>query len=242
MPGSATGPRTTVLVAGASSGMGRAIAYEAAASGRRVVLLARRAGELDNLVDGIRGTNGCAESVAGDATDPSAVAAAVRLAMKGSRLTTLINCVGTNIPRRSLRELTSEAWSQMLRINLDSAYVLTQAVLPTFREQQEGLIIHVASRSVNQPDGSGASYQAAKAGVAALAHATAIEEQPSGIRVTVIYPGLTDTPLVQQRPVPPSPEELARALQPDDVARVVRLILDLPARAYIPDVSIYPTN
>lgn len=237
-----TEPQTSVLIAGASSGIGRKIAQQAAESGHRVVLFARRDGELAGAVQEIRDRSGCAESVAGDATDPSAVAAAVGLASEGYRLAALINCVGMNLPRRSLRELTSETWARMLRMNLDSAYVLTQAVLPVFRKQHEGLIIHVASRSVNQPDGSGASYQAAKAGVAALAHATAVEEQPSGVRVSVVYPGLTDTPLVQQRPVPPSPEELARALQPDDVARVVRLILDLPARAHIPDVSIYPTN
>lgn len=242
MPDEVRDPQTTVLVAGASSGIGRAVARRAAAAGHRVVLFARRPGELADVVNEIRSGGGCADSVTGDATDPPAAAAAVALARQGSRLAALINCVGTNIPRRSLRELTPDSWSAMLRINLDSAYVLTQAVLPVFREQQDGLIVHVASRSVHEPDGSGASYQAAKAGVAALAHATAVEEQPHGVRVSVVYPGLTDTPLVQQRPVPPRPEELTRALQPDDVARVVRLLLELPARAYVPDVSIYPTH
>lgn len=239
---SSSGPQGTVLVAGASSGIGRAIAEVAAASGRRVVLLARRHRLLTDVAEQIRDSGGCVEMVAGDATDPAAAAEAVRTAADGSTLSALINCVGMNIPRRSLRELTAETWSEMVRVNLDSAYVLTQAVLPVFRDQHDGLLVHVASRSVFQPDASGASYQAAKAGVAALAHATAVEEQTNGIRVSVIYPGLTDTPLVQQRPVPPTDDELARALQPEDAARVVQLLLELPARAHIPDVSIYPTN
>lgn len=235
-------PQDTVLVAGASSGIGRTIAQLAAASGRRVVLLARRQHLLTDVVERIRDSGGCAEMVAGDAADPDVAEEAVRTAADGSALTALINCVGMNIPRRTLRELNAETWSKMIRANLDSAYVLTQAVLPVFRDQHDGLLVHLASRSVFQPDASGASYQAAKAGVAALAHATAVEEQTNGIRVSVIYPGLTDTPLVQQRPVPPTDDELARALQPEDAARVVQLLLELPARAYIPDVSIYPTN
>jgi len=128
----------------------------------------------------------------------------------------------------------------MLHVNLDSAFHLTQAVLPTFRDQGDGLIVHVSSRSVHAADASGVAYQAAKAGVAALAHATAVEERTNGIRVSVVYPGMTDTPLVLQRPTPPSADELRRALQPDDVAQVVQTLLELPRRAYVPDVSIYP--
>lgn len=232
----------TVIVAGASSGIGRATAQAIAASGRRVMLFARRHKQLAEGVDQLRNAGGCAEFVVGDATDRAAIDEAVRFAADGSRLVALVNCVGMNIPRRSLRELDADTWSTMLRVNLDSAYLLTQAVLPIFRDQHDGLLVHVASRSVFHPDASGPSYQAAKAGVTALAHATAIEEQGNGIRVSVVYPGMTDTPLVRQRPVPPTDDELARALQPEDVARVVGLLLELPTRAHIPDVSIYPTN
>lgn len=130
----------------------------------------------------------------------------------------------------------------MLRTNLDAAYQLTRAVLPVFRAAGGGLLIHTASRAVHAADASGVSYQAAKAGVAALAHATAVEEQESGIRVSVVYPGLTDTRLVQQRPTPPTASELQHALQPGDVAQVIQLLLDLPARAHVPDVSVYPSR
>ena len=190
----------------------------------------------------IRESDGQAESVVGEVADATVLAEALSLARDGSRLTALVNCVGANIPDRSLRNLTAEAWSSMLRTNLDSAFHLTQAVLPTFRAQGDGLIIHVSSRSVHAADASGVAYQAAKAGVAALAHATSIEEQSNGIRVSVVYPGMTDTPLVLQRPTRPTPDELSRALRPEDVAQVVQVLLDLPTRAYVPDVSIYPAR
>lgn len=222
--------------------MGRAIAERLAASGHRIVLMARRCDELASALRGIRDTGGYGDLVVGDASVPAAATEAVQVASRDSRLSALINCVGMNLPRRSLRELTSSAWREMVRVNLDSAYELTRAVLPVFREQQNGLLVHLASRSVLEPDGSGASYQAAKAGVTALAHATAAEEQANGIRVSVIYPGFTDTPLVHQRPAPPTADELKRALQPDDVAKVVELLVDLPSRAHIPDISIFPTH
>lgn len=234
--------RGTILIAGASSGIGRAIAEHLAITERRVVLLARRRESLVSVLYGIHSRGGRGDLVVGDASDPASAVEAVQIASRESRLAAVVNCVGMNIPRRSLRNLTSNAWREMLRVNLDAAYELTQAALPVFREQQDGLLIHVASRSVLQPDGSGASYQAAKAGVAALAHATAVEEQANGIRVSVVYPGLTNTPLVQQRPTPPNADELARALRPEDVAKVVGLIIDLPSRAHIPDISIFPTH
>ena len=232
----------TVLVAGASSGMGRAVAESAAAAGARVVLFARRRELIDDLARKIVSAGGRAEAFAGDATTPADVAGAVELAAAGSRLQALVNCVGMNIPKRSLTQLTTQTWTQMLAGNLDAAYVLTQAVLPVFRRQHDGLLVHVSSRSALEPDGSGVSYQAAKAVVAALAHATMVEERDNGVRVSVVYPGLTNTPLVEQRPTPPTPDELARAVQPEDVARVVQTLLDLPDRVYVPDVSLYPTS
>lgn len=239
----APGAPSTVLVAGASSGIGSAVARCAAASGYPVMLLARRAGELAVVASQIRDNRGHAMVQVGDATDPAAAAAAVAHATEGgARLGALVNCVGMNLPERALSELTMDNWRRLITANLEAAFVLTKAVLPVFRRQRDGLLIHVSSRSVHHPDGSGAGYQAAKAGVAALAHATMVEEAKNGVRVSVVFPGLTDTPLVFQRPAPPSRDELARALQPADVARVVQAILDLPPRAYVADVSIYPTS
>lgn len=232
----------SVLVAGASSGIGRAVATNLARTGRRVVLFARRAHLLKEIVEQIQSFGGVADVCEGDATTPADAAQAVELAASTGNLVALVNCVGTNIPRRSLSELSHAAWSRMVVSNLDAAFVLTQAVLPTLRRQRHGLLVHIASRAVHQPDASGVAYQATKAGVAALAHATMIEEQSNGIRVSVVYPGMTNTPLLYQRPAPPTDSDLARALDPDDVAQVVQVLVELPDRAYIPDVSIYPSR
>jgi NAD(P)-dependent dehydrogenase (short-subunit alcohol dehydrogenase family) len=86
------------------------------------------------------------------------------------------------------------------------------------------------------------AYQASKAGVVGLAHGTMEEERQHGIRTTVIFPGLTDTPLVLKRPTPTPPEVLANALQPEDVAAACLFVLRLPARAWVPELLLYPST
>jgi NAD(P)-dependent dehydrogenase (short-subunit alcohol dehydrogenase family) len=141
-----------------------------------------------------------------------------------------------------LSELTAESWAGMLAINLTAAFNLTQAVIPVMREQADGVIVHVSSSAAKKPDPSGVAYQATKAGLVGLTHGTMEEERANGIRTTVIFPGLTDTPMVLKRPTPTPPEVLAKALQPEDVASAVLFVLQLPARAYVPELLLYPSR
>ncbi len=227
-----------VLVAGASSGMGHATAAASAAAGAKVALFARREQELAELAKEIDAT-----FVVGDATDQALADRAVRQAVdRYGRLDVLVNCVGTNVKQRALTDLTPDGWRSLISVNLDAAYVLTQAVLPTFRAQRAGLLIHVSSVAAKRPDRSGVGYQASKAGVAALAFGTMEEERANGVRVTVIYPGLTDTALVEQRPVPPTEEELAKALQPEDIAELCLATMSLPDRAHVSEIVVYPSQ
>ncbi len=231
-----------VIIAGASSGMGRATALAAAQAGARVVLAARQAEALEDLCAVIERHGGQALAIPTDAADPAATERliATTLATYG-RIDTLINSVGTNIPRRTLDELTPASWADMLETNLTAAFNLSHAVVPALR-QQGGLLIHISSVAAKKPDRSGAAYQATKAGVAALAHAIMEEERANGIRVTVILPGLTDTPLVLKRPTPTPPEILAQALQSEDVAAACMFVMGLPARAHVSELVLTPSR
>jgi NADP-dependent 3-hydroxy acid dehydrogenase YdfG len=232
-----------VVVAGAGSGMGRATALAAAAAGARLVLAARSERALAELQLAITGAGGSAIAVPTDATDRAAVERLVAAARDAyGRVDVLINSVGTNIKRRTLDELTDESWSQMLGSNLTAAFNLTQAIVPLFRQQGGGLLIHISSVAAKKPDRSGVAYQATKAGVAALAYATAEEERANGIRVSVLFPGLTDTPLVLQRPTPTPPDVLARALQPEDIAAACLFVMQLPRRVQIPELVLLPSE
>ncbi len=231
------------IIAGASSGMGAATAQLFAAQGATVVLGARSADVLEKLEGEINAAGGKALAVPTDVTDRAAAQALVGAAVKHyGRVDTLINSVGTNLKQRALTVLDPADWDMMLSVNLSAAYNLTRAVLPQMRSQGQGLIVHFSSGAVQRPDVSGVAYQATKHGVAGLAYGTMEEEKENGIRVTVIFPGLCNTPLVEKRPTPTPPEVLAKALEPEDVARAALLVASLPPRAYVPDMRLLPSQ
>ena len=90
-------------------------------------------------------------------------------------------------------------------------------------------------------DVSGAAYQASKRGMLGMAHAIRMEEKQNGIRTCVICPGLVDTELIEKRPVKPSAEVMAQALQAEDVAEAVLFVAKLPQRVAIPELLIMPS-
>jgi NADP-dependent 3-hydroxy acid dehydrogenase YdfG len=215
----------------------------AAAAGARVVLAARNADALDQLCVAVKQCDGSAFALPTDATDRTAVTRLVEAAVAAyGRIDVLVNAVGTNIPRRALDELTPESWSHVLGTNLTAAFNLTQAIVPVFRRQGSGLLLYIASSAGKKPDRSGVAYQASKAGIMGLAYGTWEEEHEHGIRTTIIFPGLTDTTLVLKRPTPTPPEVLARALHPEDVAAACLFVMQLPPRAYVPELLLYPSQ
>ena len=110
------------------------------------------------------------------------------------------------------------------------------------RKQSAGLIIYVSSGCVQIPDVSGVAYQATKHGMVGLAHGTFKEERDSGVRTTVLFPGLTVTPLVLKRPVPTPSDVVAKALQPQDVADACLFVASLPERVYVPELVMLPAG
>ena len=228
------------IVVGASSGMGEATARTYAAAGAKVVLAARSGDKLAVLAEEL-GEN--ALSCVTDARDAEAATVLVEQTMAVfGRVDILVYVTGTNIPDRALQVLTEETWEMMLGTNLTGAFHCTKAALPVMREQSAGLIIYVSSGCVQKPDASGVSYQATKHGMVGLAHGTFQEEKENGVRTCVIFPGLTDTPLVLKRPVPTPPEVVAQALMPQDVADACLFVAALPARAYVPELVLLPAG
>jgi len=160
---------------------------------------------------------------------------------KFGRVDFLIYASGTNVPNRAMSRLDVATWDRMVNVNLNGAYYATRAVLPAMREARSGYLIYVSSISGLVPDVSGASYQAAKRGVLGLAHAIRVEEKENGIRTCVICPGLVDTEILVNRPVKPSAEMMARALQPEDIAEAILAVAKLPERAVVPEMQVLPT-
>ena len=229
------------IIVGASSGMGRAAALAFVTEGAKVVVAARRKAELDALVADIKRMGGEGIALVADVSRRADVDAVVQATVERfGRLDVLVNCAGVNTQNRQLARLDQAGWDRIIGINLTGALHCTQAVLPRMREQKGGLIIHVASISGLWGDFSGAAYQASKHGIVGLANATMMEERLNGIRVTVIYPGLCDTPILNNRPVPPTKEQRDVMMKPEDIAQACVFAASLPPRTYVADLVLMP--
>jgi serine 3-dehydrogenase len=234
---------THVLVAGASSGIGRATAIAFAREGARVTASARRENRLRELQDELSREGHAIEIYPADAGDPGQLEEMHRAAVAKSGLVEiLVYATGTNTPQRAMKSLTPELWNEIVSVNLAGAYHLTRAVLPAMRDARAGHLIYISSISGLFADVSGPAYQASKRGMVGLAHAIRTEEKENGIRTCVICPGLVDTEILSKRLVRPSPEVLAKALQPEDVAETVLYVAKLPARASIPELQLLPAQ
>ncbi|HEY3078882.1 MAG TPA: SDR family oxidoreductase [Chloroflexota bacterium] len=233
----------TALVTGASSGLGRATARLFAEEGADVALVARREAELRALAHELAPLGRRVIVCPADLTDRAAALTALFDAVAGlGRVDVAVHAAATNVPRRALSVLDPADWDMMVQTNLTAAYNLTHALLPPMRAAGGGLIVYVSTGAVRSPDRSGVGYQATKHGLVGLAHGAMQEEKENGLRTTVLFPGLMDTPFVLKRPTPTPPEVMARALKPEDVARACLFVASLPARAHVPELVILPAG
>jgi NADP-dependent 3-hydroxy acid dehydrogenase YdfG len=230
-------------ISGASSGIGLASARLLAQDGATVVLSARDASNLERAAGDLRGLAGPVHVAAVDVTDGAAVQAAVqRIRAEVGGIDILVNSAGLNVARRAWSEVEPPDWQRVFDVNVAGTYHCIRAVLPGMRERRTGLVINIASWAGRFPSGkAGPAYNAAKSAVIALTQTLNMEEHRHGIRACALSPGETATPIMARRAVPPTPEDLARMLQPDDVAAVVQLVARMPPRACVNEVVITPT-
>jgi NADP-dependent 3-hydroxy acid dehydrogenase YdfG len=229
-------------ITGGGSGIGLAGGLELARAGAHVVISGRSRETLTSSEKQIKAV-GSVESIALDVADQKEVARGAQAILKRhGRVDILVNSAGINSPKRNFRNVSVESWDQIVAINLSGSFYCCQAVLPGMRERREGLIINVSSwfgRYWNTLGGPG--YNATKHAVVALTETLNVEEAANGIRATCILPGEVATPILEKRPVPPSPEERARMLQAEDLGRTILFVASLPARACVNEIVVSPT-
>src|SRR5258708_1997227 len=207
--------KQTVLVVGASSGIGRAIAVQFAREGATVMASARRQDRLQALQNDLAEENIDIGISTADASNAVAMEELVAHTVElYEKIDILVYASGTNTKDRALKTLGAKTWDEVLCVNLNGAYYATHAVLPAMRERKSGHLIYIASISGLVPDISGAAYQASKRGMVGLAHAIRVEEKENGIRTCVVCPGLVDTEILDTRALQPPPDTLATDLHP----------------------------
>ena len=231
--------KSTVVITGAGSGVGRAIAVKFAAEGWRIALVGRRREPLDETaaLAGAAQEHAAFQCDVGDAESVARMGADV-LARFGS-VDVLVNSAGINVPQRSLSTLSLEDWHSVLGTNLHGAYYCVRVFLPGMRERGTGTIININSDVGKVArDLAGAAYVSSKFGLMGLTQQINAEERANGVRACSICPRDVNTPLLDKRPQPPSPETRARMLQPEDLAACAWLVATLPHRVVLDEISL----
>ncbi len=231
------------FITGGGSGIGLAVARLFLQEGAAVAIAGRDAGKLEKAAQALPAHERLSRHPL-DITQAQQVEDVVRaITQRWGRIDILVNNAGTNLKERRLRDLTPAAWDRLIRTNLDGAFYCTSAVLPQMLERGDGVIVNISSVAGKRASPlGGTAYSASKFGMTALGLCLAAEEKDSGIRVSNIYPGEVDTPILEVRPQPISEEHRQRILKPEDVAAAALFVATLPPHVSVPELVIKPTS
>jgi NADP-dependent 3-hydroxy acid dehydrogenase YdfG len=231
------------LVTGGGSGIGLGTALALAREGCRVAISGRRRDVLEQGAAQWAGQPAILIEPC-DVAERADVEKLFAWAAKNlGQIDILVNAAGVNLKNRMMANMEPSDWDRVLAINATGVYNTMRAVLPQMRARQGGLIVNISSISGKRAAAlGGVAYNASKFAVAALGISVANEEAPNNIRVTTIYPGEVDTPILEHRPQPVSAERRAKMLLPEDVADLVVAVARLPARAHVPELIVKPTS
>jgi 3-oxoacyl-[acyl-carrier protein] reductase len=214
------------LVTGGSRGIGAAIAVALAEAGAAVAVNYReRAADAEAVVAGIKAIGGRAMAVAADVSQAAAVTAMVeQVAASLGPIDILVNNAGVAIVR-GVDDLTEDDFDRTIAVNLKSAFLCTQAVLPTMRARRWGRIVNISSGAARGAGAIGVHYNASKAGMEGLTRGYAARLVKEGITVNAVAPSLIETDMMRGRTDLARNIPLGRMGQADEVAQAVAMVL-----------------
>lgn len=223
----------TALVTGGGSGVGLGTAQALAEAGATVTICGR---DLEKL-----------QAVAGDQLSARVCDISHREEVDAmindlGAPDILVNSAGVNVVKRKVSEIDPADFDKLLAINCTGFFNLVHAALPTMRARQDGLIFNISSVAGKRAYPlAGMAYATSKFGVSGMASAINAEEAENGIRITSIFPGEINTPILDARPVKVPDEQKARMVHPEDIASLIVAIAQLPKHVVVPELVIKPT-
>ena len=218
--------KRVALVTGASRGIGAAVARVLAAACAAVAVNYReRADDAETIVANIKSGGGRAIAVAADVSQAAAVAKMVeQVASALGPIDILVNNAGVAIVR-GVDELTEDDFDRTIAVNLKSAFLCTQAVLPAMRARKWGRIVNISSGAARGAGAIGLHYNASKAGMEGLTRGYAARLVKEGITVNAVAPSLIATDMMDGRTDLARNIPLGRMGQAEEVAQAVAMVL-----------------
>lgn len=226
-----------VLITGASTGIGKAVALGLASEGAHVMLTSRDPKRLVEAIAAVRATGSQAEGVAADITTAAGCAEIVSEALRHfSKIDILINNAGGSRPLTAEVSDTQQWWDEAFALNFQAARRITEGLLPSMRERQWGRIVNLTGAMTSaQTNAAGP----AKAALWSWSRSLSIQEAPRGITVNCVQPGRINTPQIVDRLLP-TPESrqaeidrnipIGRFGEPAELAALVCFLASEPAR------------
>jgi NADP-dependent 3-hydroxy acid dehydrogenase YdfG len=227
------------VITGASSGIGRAVALDLDRAGMKLVISGRRSDRLDDLA----GELGDALPVAGDLTDESFPHRLVDAAVERfGQIDVVFNNAGI-LDTAPIEDADIERLCANIRVNFESATRMAYTALKQFKKQGSGYLINTSSILGTKVRPTAGVYAGSKYGIEALTEALRMEVAGSGVRVSCVQPGLVNTELHDHFEVHPRDMlGMEHPLDPEDIARVVRFMLEQPEHVSIPRIMVLPSE
>lgn len=222
----------TVLITGATSGIGSAIARDFADSGANLVVNGRDGRRGSELVGDLEARGAAALLVTGDVSDAAFCARLVdRAVERFGKLDVLVNNAGV-IHMADIVETSDDIWRETMAVNVDAVFHLCRAAIPVMRTNGSGAIVNISSNWAVVAATRAVAYCASKAAVLQLTKALAVDHAADNIRVNAVCPGDTDTPMfdaglepgddpAESRRIAAEAFPMGRIAQPGEIAKAV---------------------
>jgi NAD(P)-dependent dehydrogenase (short-subunit alcohol dehydrogenase family) len=226
-----------VLVTGAASGLGAAIAAELATAGMSIVIADVRGDAARALARELDPGDAAIGWSPLDVTDRSSVRAVIEVTVaRFGRLDVLVNSAGID-ETAAFEAIDPERFDRILDVNLRGPIDMARAALPSLRASGRGMILNICSTASKRAWPNASAYHASKWGLLGFSHALHAEARASGVRVTAVICGGMRTPFIFDRFPDTDPATLQ---DPANVARTLRCLIEAEGDSVVPEISILP--
>ena len=232
------------IITGAGSGIGRSTALAFAREGADMVIVGRRKGPLEEVSLEVEKAGHKAVVHSVDLEDGDAAAAVTDVAIANfGRVDILVNNAGHGSKGRSMLHVGKKEFQSVHKINVEAVFRLTQTAVRDMVKRGDGTVITVSSIAALTPGPlGGTAYSSAKAASYNMMRGLYSDLRNRGIRACTILPGEVNTPIMDNRPLPPSQDARETMMHPDDIAAAILLCAAMPKRTQVHEVVLLPTQ